>query len=814
MAKRALDEGRIGDGVGPGVEPGAARRELLDRIALLAREALDADAALISLGESLPLFTAASSFATFAHPIHNDPNAAAVVGSGETLAIGPEDLSIAPRRLPSGYRGYLAAPVPATGEGPLAGTLAVLTRQARAWTSRDRSLISTIARTASCELASVELAAELEAANAHLDRAHSELERERVQLREMIRMAPAFIAVVEGPDAVFTLANDPFYRLVGQRELIGRPLREGLPEVAGQGVLELVEQVYRDGNPVGAEEAMVRLEGPDGKLEERFVSFVYQPLIGPEWGVSGVLVCGIDLTQQVGMRKAAEAAAGGFRLMAETIHQVFWTADAKAKRLLYVSPALESIWGITREEALERNGWLHTIVEEDRERVRAVAEECLGGGEMDVEYRISRADGSIRWVRDRAYPIFNEQGESYRIVGIAEDMTERRTLEMQLRQSQKMEAVGRLAGGIAHDFNNMLTAITGHAQLLELEIPEDSSLRSHIDVIRMAADRSADLTRQLLAFSRKQILQPQVIDLNGVIHAIEPMLRRMIGEDVGITADLTRKLSPVFADPGQIEQVLMNLILNARDAMPDGGDILISTRETELNPAYFSSHSVEVKPGRYAMLAVSDSGVGMDKLTQARVFEPFFTTKPVGKGTGLGLSTVYGIVKQTGGLVWVYTEPGVGSTFKVYLPLAPDSTDSDQPATVRTSLPPEGTTVFVVEDDESVRTLVVRILERAGYEVHQATDGLDALRAIAGGNMRIDLLLTDVVLPTMSGREVANVVAARHPEARILFMSGYTDDAIVHHGVLDAGTEFIEKPFTPDALLRRISSILRHQLQS
>lgn len=393
-------------------------------------------------------------------------------------------------------------------------------------------------------------------------------------------------------------------------------------------------------------------------------------------------------------------------------------------------------------------------------------------------------------------------------------MTERRTLEIQLRQSQKMEAVGRLAGGIAHDFNNMLTAITGHAQLLEGELPESSPLREHIDVIRMAADRSADLTRQLLAFSRKQILQPQVIDLNDVVRAMEPMLRRMIGEAIDITADLTRSLSPVFADPGQVEQVLMNLVLNARDAMPGGGTILVSTREAELSAAYFASHNVDVKPGHYAMLAVSDSGIGMDGVTQARVFEPFFTTKPTGKGTGRGLSTVYGIVKQTGGFVWVYTEPGIGSTFKVYLPLAPAASVPEPPSSSAVEPRSEGASVLVVEDDESVRTLVVRVLQRAGYVVHEASDGISAAAAIRSGDHPIDLLLTDVVLPTMSGRQVADLVAERHPNARTLFMSGYTDDAIVHHGVLDPGTEFIEKPFTPEALLRKIGSMLRAQLQS
>jgi two-component system, cell cycle sensor histidine kinase and response regulator CckA len=795
--------------------PAEETRESLQRFAWVAREALDASACLITLvdraGNPAP-----ESRPSADGPISNDPAAGRVVQAGETIALAAGTMADKATGLPDGYVSYLGAPIRLTGKGDVLGVLAVFDERSRTWSDRDRQLLSRLAEATAADLASSGIAIELEKANDRLERASAELDKERVQLREMIRMSPAFIASVEGPHAIFTMANDPFYDLVGPRNLIGLPLREALPEIGAQGIAELVGKVYTTGQSLGGDEVHIRLRrGENGPLEDRFVSFVYQPLMGPQWQVTGVLVCGVDLTEQVLARKAAEASATDFRLMAETIRQVFWVADA-AGDLLYISPAAEAVWGCSAEKILAAKGWMDTIAAEDQPRIAATyIEERVVSGTYDTEYRIVRPDGNVRWIRDRAYPVRDEAGEIDRIVGIAEDVTDRRALEMQLRQSQKMEAIGRLAGGIAHDFNNMLTAIGGHAQLLEGELPRESPLHQHIEIIRMAADRSAALTRQLLAFSRKQILQPRVVELNAVIASIEPMLRRMIGEDIEVRTALQPDIPPIFADPSQIEQVLMNLIVNARDAMPAGGKLTLTTAEAELSEEYFTARQVVGRPGRYAMLAVSDNGVGMDPIIVARIFEPFFTTKPAGKGTGLGLSTVYGIVKQTQGFVWVYSEPGQGSTFKVYLPLARQVDGRDAASRENEPYAAEiAATVLVVEDDPSVRSLVTRVLQRAGYEVLQAAEAGVAAALATDYREPIDLLITDVVLPSMNGPAVADLVCKAHPETQVLFMSGYTDEAIVHHEVLAPGTEFLEKPFTPRQLLGRVQEILRRRERS
>ena len=583
-----------------------------------------------------------------------------------------------------------------------------------------------------------------------------------------------------------------------------------LDEVAEQGVLDYISEVARTGEPIMGNELRVRLHaGPGGAPVERFVSVVCQRLLAPAWETEGVLISGIDMTEQVRARQEAEAVAADFRLMAETVRQVFWMADADGAEIHYISPAAETIWGRAAADLRNSGKWLERVAEEDRERVASLfTPQRLRAGEYEAEYRVRLQNGDVRWVRERAFPVRNEKGRIQRIVGVAEDTTEPRQLEGQLRQSQKMEAVGRLAGGIAHDFNNMLTAIAGHAQLLESEFDHTDPLREHVEVIRMATERSAGLTRQLLAFSRKQILQPRVVHLQEVVRQIEPMLRRTIGEDIQVWTEVDPSLDPIYADHSQIEQVLMNLVVNARDAMPEGGRLTITTREANLDDAYFEEHGVAVRSGRYALLSVADTGIGIDPAEQKRIFEPFFTTKPSGKGTGLGLSTVYGIVKQSEGFVWVYSEPGIGTTFKVYLPIQTERVSDAEPEVSVPPLKRGEACILVVEDDRSVRRLVARVLERAGYSVVSAAGGQEAARLATEISGNIDLLLTDVVLPTMSGRAVATMVGEHHPQARVLFMSGYTDEAIVHHGVLDRGTHFLEKPFTPRVLLTRVQQLL------
>ena len=387
------------------------------------------------------------------------------------------------------------------------------------------------------------------------------------------------------------------------------------------------------------------------------------------------------------------------------------------------------------------------------------------------------------------------------------DVGKRASLEEQLRQSQKLEAIGRLAGGIAHDFNNILTAIMGYSALLQCGLDKGDPKQQEVEEIKKAVRRASSLIQQLLAFSRRQVLQLRVLDLNAVLMNIQQLLQRLIGEDTELIILPARSLGHVKADPGQIEQVLMNLALNARDAMPKGGKVTIVTENVMIDEAFARRHLIP-HPGPHIMLSVTDTGSGMDEETQAHIFEPFFTTKEQGKGTGLGLATVYGIVKQSGGSVFVYSKPGKGATCKIYLPRV------DEAVTVVESVhasvePPQGSeTILLVEDEEPVRELVRKVLERNGYRILEARHGDEAITICAQHKGEISLLVTDVVMPRMSGREVAERLLVSHPKMKVLYLSGYTDDAVVRHGVLQSMTAFLQKPFTPDALAHKVREVL------
>jgi len=382
-----------------------------------------------------------------------------------------------------------------------------------------------------------------------------------------------------------------------------------------------------------------------------------------------------------------------------------------------------------------------------------------------------------------------------------------RESEDQLRQSQKMEAIGKLAGGIAHDFNNLLTAISGYSELLVGQVRSDLQARKNAEEIRKAAFRAASLTHQLLAFGRRQMLTTKVLNLNAVIIDLEPMLRRLIGEDIELAIVPGPALGQVQADPSQIEQIILNLVVNARDAMPKGGKLTIGTANVELSEEYTGRH-VPFKPGSYVLVAVSDTGCGMDAETRSRIFEPFFTTKEPGKGTGLGLSTVYGIVKQSDGYVWVYSEPGRGATFKIYLPRVRGALDKAPGDMDRARIPPGTETILLVEDEETVRGLVSNVLAGGGYRVLVASHSEEAFQVSGQYEGTIHLMVADVVMPRMSGRELAERLASSRPKMKVLYISGYTDDAVVRHGVLTEGTAFLQKPFTPEVLLRKVRDVL------
>ncbi len=544
------------------------------------------------------------------------------------------------------------------------------------------------------------------------------------------------------------------------------------------------------------------LKARDGReVAVEFVSNVY--LVNGE----KVIQCNVrDITA----RKQAKDTLRMRERAIEAVSQGIIITDSRTadNPIVYTSPGFTAMTGYEGEEALGRNCRFLQGAGTDPGAVSMLREAIRAERACTVELLNFRKNGTQFWNNVAISPVKDEGGCVTHFVGVQTDVTARRLLESQFLQAQKMEAVGRLAGGVAHDFNNVLSVILSYAEMIRGQLEPDEPLRADVDEIGKAALRATDLTRQLLAFSRQQVLETKVLSLNQTLSGMEKLLRRLLGADIEVTLLPAVELGNVRADPGQIEQVIMNLAVNARDAMPDGGKLTIETANVDLDEDYAREHH-DVRAGQYVVVAVHDTGTGMDKETQARIFEPFFTTKEKGKGTGLGLATVFGIVKQSGGHIFIYSEPGTGTTFKIYLPMV--GAPVVVPASTPTATEPEhgGGTILLVEDEEQLRGLARTVLRRKGYVVLDAPNGGEALLICEQHAGNIDLLLTDVVLPRMSGRQLAERLAPLRPAMRVLYMSGYTDDAILHHGIIDSRVAFLQKPFTPTSLTRRVAESLR-----
>jgi PAS domain S-box-containing protein len=632
-----------------------------------------------------------------------------------------------------------------------------------------------------------------------------------ISSRELQKNLALLRGITEGTtDAVFVkdlqgrylMINSAGGRFLGRRteDVIGRNDVELFNPEEGRKIMERDREVMRSGSMQTYEEGAT-----SGGVARTYLSNK-GPFRDPNGEVVGLLGICRDITDRKDVEE--EIYKSEQRLRGHVEHTplavIEWDLEF---RVVSWNPAAERIFGYSRAEAIGQHGSF-TVPAQFHEHVDRVWEDLLAqrGGARSTNDNITK-DGrtiSCEWYNT---PLVDDSGRVLGVASLVQDVTERVVLEDRLRQSQKMEAVGRLAGGVAHDFNNLLTVILGYTQLLIDGLPAGSRLAEGTGQIKSAADRAAGITRQLLAFSRKQVRSPRLIDLNNVMLNLDTMLRRLIGEDIEVLTVPAVDLGTARADPGQIEQVLMNLALNARDAMPNGGKLTLETSNIQLDDAYAREHQ-PVEPGRYVMLAVSDTGIGMSAETLAHIFEPFYTTKEPGKGTGLGLSTVYGVVKASGGYIWVYSELGQGTTFKIYLPRV-DQVAQPLTAESRPSGVQRGTeTILLVEDDPQLNQLASSVLAHCGYKVLAAANPEEGLAVCRTHPHEIHLLVTDVVMPKMNGRQLAEQVAQIRPSVKLLYVSGYTSNAIVHYGVLDAGLWFLPKPFSLAALVAKVREVL------
>lgn len=627
-------------------------------------------------------------------------------------------------------------------------------------------------------------------------------------LREVIDADPNLI-FVKDREGRFTLVNQAVADLCGTsiEGLFGKSTADFRTNQKG------VEHLLRDDPAVQAgkrssffaEEAVTN---PDTD-ETRWFQTVRVPLVSADGGAPQVLGVATDITARKRAAEALHESEERFRALTGSAADAIVSTDSKGA-ITYFNPGAERAFGYAVEEVFGRpltlliptllqeahEEGLQQYLKADGARVVGKTVELTGKRKNGTEFPVEVSLAS--WGGGSKAPSF---------VAVIRDVTDRKTLETQFQQAQKMDAVGRLAGGIAHDFNNLLNVISGYTDLLLDKFHADHSVHADISEIKRAADRATAVTSQLLAFSRKQVRQPKALELTTVVAQMETLLRRLIGEQIELIARLDRDTGCIKADPGQLEQIVVNLAINARDAMPEGGKLTIQTGNIDLDETAARTHSPAM-PGRYVELVLSDTGVGMDQETQARIFEPFFTTKPAGKGTGLGLAMVYGIVKQNQGLIWVYSELGLGTTIKIHFPRVAEVAEPSAPNALQTAAPRGSETVLVAEDESGLRALTRKILEAKGYEVLTAANGTDALGIAERYLGPIQLLISDVVMPGMGGRELAQRLAAVRPAAKVLFVSGHTDEVITYHGVLDTGTAFLQKPFTAEALARRVREVL------
>lgn len=630
-------------------------------------------------------------------------------------------------------------------------------------------------------------------------RAEKALQESEARYRRIVETANEGIWVADR-HSVTEYVNRVMARMLGYSitEMLGRPMMDFVFEDDRESTREVFSP-RRDGDR-DREPVSLRLRRKGGA--EIWVMASMSPIVGESGEVDGLLTMCTDITAR---RRADAERARLSSAVEQAAESIMMTR--RDGTIVYVNPAWQRLTGYAANEVL---GLTPAILKSDVQDPRVhkeLWETILDGRAWQGEITNRRKNGELYTLEETITPVRDGAGRITEFIAFGQDTSGRRDLEARLRQAQKMEAVGRLAGGVAHDFNNLLTVITGYSERLLAGLAEDEPLRRGAEAIKRSADRAAALTQQLLAFSRRQILAPRVLDLNAVVSNTHKLLQRLIGEDIELITKPGEGLGRVKADPNQIEQVLMNLAVNSRDAMPQGGTLTVQTENVEFSAAYAARH-VGLQPGQYVMLAVTDTGCGMSEETQAHLFEPFFTTKEQGKGTGLGLSTIYGIVKQSGGYVAVESELGRGSTFRVYLPRIEDPLDVSTPVSAVTATRHGSETILLVEDEEAVRNLLRDILRRFGYTVLEAGNGPEAIEICHSHLGPIHLVITDMVMPQMSGWEVAEAVAMLRPKARFIYMSGYIEHVVVEERVLEAGVAFLGKPFTPETLGRKVREVL------